>query len=53
MPSHRMAKSACRSGLASQGRSRATARTVVMMAAKVTWKTAGMMAGRPRTLRRE
>ena len=52
IPSHRIEKIACRSGRAVQGCSKRSASTPVMIAANVTWKTAGIIGARPRTLRR-
>ena len=41
------------SGVTVHGSSIRSAMTPVMIAANVTWKTAGIIAGSPRTLRRE
>ena len=53
MPSHRIENTAWASGRAVQGCSSRMARTPTITAAKVTWNTAGIIGGSPRTLRRE
>ena len=53
MPSHRIENTAWASGRAVHGCSSTMAGTPTMTAANVTWNTAGIIGGTPRTLRRE
>ena len=52
MPSQTIEKIACASGVAVQGCSSSSASVLAMIAANVTWNTAGTIGASPRTLRR-